>query len=292
MVRFLYTVWIERNLTKAFKELIMNKLYFILLALITIDLAAQEIDQVKFRIRYAAEFKIREGEDRKRQDEKILDIGTTASKFYSLWEERVTDVKDSVLSRGGNLSDCLNAVERLPYPRSYSTYIVYKHYPQKGRLTYMDRLLKDFKYEEVLEAPKWKMLLADSVIMGYRCHKAQAYFRGRTWNVWFTADIPIHDGPWKLCGLPGLILKADDARGDFSFSCIAVEKGQQQPITIRKRSYIQCSPETINKNIMRSNKDSDGYLRQFGITPLPGWDANGKPLDYKSRKPPVLLEYF
>lgn len=270
----------------------MPKIYLILMLLLSIDLTAQEIDKVQFRIHYATDFRVREGENRKRQDEKILDIGTNVSKFYSLWEESIADVKDSVLSRGGSMSDYLNAVERLPYPRSYSNYIVYKHYPQKGRITYTDIVFKDFKYEEALEVPKWKMILADSTIMGYTCQKAQADFRGRTWNVWFTPDIQINDGPWKLSGLPGLILKAEDAKGDFSFSCIEIKNGNQQPIKIRKRSYIKCSPETINKKIVESNKDPNNYLRQFGITPGPGWDANGKPLVYKDRKPPVLLEYF
>ena len=45
-------------------------------------------------------------------------------------------------------------------------------------------------------------------VLGYDCHKATAKFRGRTWTVWYAEDIPLSIGPWKLGGLPGLILKA------------------------------------------------------------------------------------
>ena len=45
-------------------------------------------------------------------------------------------------------------------------------------------------------------------VLGYDCHKATAKFRGRTWTVWYSEDIPLSIGPWKLGGLPGLILKA------------------------------------------------------------------------------------
>ena len=46
-------------------------------------------------------------------------------------------------------------------------------------------------------------------VAGYECHLATTHFRGRDWRVWFTLDIPLLLGPWKLSGLPGLILAAE-----------------------------------------------------------------------------------
>lgn len=53
--------------------------------------------------------------------------------------------------------------------------------------------------------------------MGYSCQKATTTFRGREFNVYFAKDIPIADGPWKLNGLPGLILEvaSDDSIASF-----------------------------------------------------------------------------
>ncbi|RQE01044.1 GLPGLI family protein, partial [Prevotella intermedia] len=48
--------------------------------------------------------------------------------------------------------------------------------------------------------------------LGMECKKATTNFRGRYWEVWYTEDIPISQGPWKLCGLPGMILKANSPK--------------------------------------------------------------------------------
>jgi GLPGLI family protein len=49
------------------------------------------------------------------------------------------------------------------------------------------------------------------------CQKASGQFRGRTYEVWFAPDLPISSGPFKLGGLPGLILEAKSTDGHISF---------------------------------------------------------------------------
>lgn len=65
-------------------------------------------------------------------------------------------------------------------------------------------------------------------ILGYECLPALTTYHGRTWRVWFTPEIPVGEGPWKLHGLPGLILAADGGDG---FLIEALEVGQTpQPV--------------------------------------------------------------
>ncbi len=64
---------------------------------------------------------------------------------------------------------------------------------------------------------KWKLSAENKKIGKYTCQKAVGFFRGRTYTVWFTTEIPVSHGPWKLRGLPGLILEAEEDRVKFSF---------------------------------------------------------------------------
>ena len=167
---------------------------------------------------------------------------------------------------------------------------MFKNYPIKNILTYTVKNLRFFRYEEPMTTPKWEMINGDTVIVGYHCKKAKTTFRGRTWIVWYTLDIPYRDGPWKLFDLPGLILKANDTKGDFIFNCIGIEKGNMRPIVPRKVKYLKSTPEEIEKNERLFLSDFDAYIAKMGFPKMQGFDAQGKPLVQKLRVP-CLLEY-
>ena len=244
---------------------------------------AQPIDTVKWRIHYATSSKTHEEYTSLRQDERILDIGNKISHFYSLWETRYREVRDSVSKEGGQLQDVMNAYSKIPYPRSYIFYEVFKNYPQNSILTLTDKITKFYRYEELMQPLKWQMTHKDTLIAGYHCQKAITQFRGRTWTAWFTPDIPISDGPWKLYGLPGLILQATDDKGYFSFRCIQIEKGKNQPIVLQERKYIQCTRKQLNMLYIKLAKDVEGFLREMGMGDGKGWGPDGKPLVNKPR---------
>lgn len=78
-------------------------------------------------------------------------------------------------------------------------------------------------YKEPLGEMQWQIGDSTKTILGYDCISAETDYRGRHWTVWFTPDIPVQDGPWKLCGLPGLILEAADSSGQHSFIADGIE---------------------------------------------------------------------
>ncbi|MDE6669820.1 MAG: GLPGLI family protein [Muribaculaceae bacterium] len=63
-------------------------------------------------------------------------------------------------------------------------------------------------YTEPFSEIVWEIGDSTKNVLGYECIQATTDYHGREWTVWFTPDIPIQDGPWKLRGLPGLILEA------------------------------------------------------------------------------------
>ena len=65
-------------------------------------------------------------------------------------------------------------------------------------------------------------------VSGYLCQQAMATFRGLEWHVWYTEEIPSSAGPWRLRGLPGLIVKAESEVHTF---CLAKLRMEASPIT-------------------------------------------------------------
>lgn len=68
-------------------------------------------------------------------------------------------------------------------------------------------LLKDENY-----AVEWKTTGKTKNVLSYTCQEAVGVFRGRSYRVYFSKEIPFSNGPYKFDGLPGLILevRSDD----------------------------------------------------------------------------------
>lgn len=102
-------------------------------------------------------------------------------------------------------------------------------------------------YKEPVPDIEWTVEEGIDSLYGYPCMKATAQFRGRIWTAWFTTDIPIGLGPWKLAGLPGLILKAMDQTGAYCFECLELSQTREPMYvydypnkqTIDRREYLK-----------------------------------------------------
>lgn len=83
---------------------------------------------------------------------------------------------------------------------------------------YLRSLHKWIYYKEKRPVIHWQFKDSTKKIGNYKAKKATAHFRGRNYTAWYTPKIPVPYGPWKLGGLPGLILQAYDSTGNFYFS--------------------------------------------------------------------------
>ena len=162
-------------------------------------------------------------------DNMLLQIGPDGLSKFSSYKNLTVD---SILMRSTSEQIADAAMEGKLSNGEFMT--IYKNYPS-GKLTHTEKICQDwFRYEE--EMPKFDWELTDSVttVLGYECRSAQCKFRGREWTVFYTEDIPLMDGPWKLHGLPGLIMKASDENGHYTFECIGIRSKANRPITIYK----------------------------------------------------------
>ncbi|MDE5809668.1 MAG: GLPGLI family protein [Muribaculaceae bacterium] len=150
-------------------------------------------------------------------DPVILRIGKTKSMFCGekkLWSDSLSKVDYS--SYYPIMMASFKKKDYFATGGLYWSYI-YKDFQDSICKEYEYFGLERRKYTEDLETPEWTITDSVKTIIGYECFKAITDFRGRRWIAWFTPEIPISDGPWKLHGLPGLILEAYDVAHDYEF---------------------------------------------------------------------------
>ncbi len=122
-------------------------------------------------------------------------------------------------------------------------YQIFKNYP-KGKITTIDHTLilgNSFIYTENLNLINWKLSNDTETIKGYKVQKATCSFGGRHWIAWFTPEIPFRDGPYKFCGLPGLIIKISDTRNQYVFELESFNK-------VKKKTMIDYVEQTFIKS--------------------------------------------
>lgn len=76
--------------------------------------------------------------------------------------------------------------------------------------------------EEEIPQFKWQITGEQKKIAEHGCYEATTTFRGRSYSVWFTPDIPLDVGPWKFSGLPGAILQVNDKEGRYNWYCKSI----------------------------------------------------------------------
>ena len=101
---------------------------------------------------------------------------------------------------------------------------------EEGKTTVREYILpNEFEGSEPTPQIAW-MLHDDTMsISGFLCQKATATFKGTEWQAWYTEEIPSSAGPWRLRGLPGLIVKAESKAHTFS---LAELRQEALPITL------------------------------------------------------------
>lgn len=168
---------------------------------------------------------IKKNGDEEIKNQYILLANTSESKFFSPMTEYIDSLNSTpegkAIYQGFSRNAYFNGkIDEMP--RKDGSYYVVKSdtivrcYDSTG--------LDKFFYEETPEEWNWEIGSDSKEILGYECIKATTDFHGRRWTVWFTPEIPVHNGPWKFDGLPGLIMEAISDDGLYSFTAIGIQE--------------------------------------------------------------------
>jgi len=118
----------------------------------------------------------------------------------------------------------------------------------------------------------WQITSESKKIGEFECTKAISKpFRGRVYEVWFAPEIPVSSGPWKLCGLPGLILEAKDQSGEVQFVFESLKENEDASLAKNQYENVNLpviSWEEYKKRMSKEAKKFSNYAQLLAKSTL------------------------
>ncbi len=161
----------------------------------------------------------------------ILTSSTIQSKFYNPDTNRIDSAYNSPEKKAAfdaYINSRIWSKDEIPPTRWEKMYVEKER--NNNVMTVYDTVAGEdrYYYIEPIGEIIWEVKDSTETILGYECQMAECDYHGRHWTVWFTPDIPIQDGPWKLNGLPGLILRAQEDFGLYKFTAVGIESFEKE----------------------------------------------------------------
>ena len=199
-------------------------LYIILYVLVAASASAQEvIDTAQFVAIYDYECRTQDadGLDVTDRMQLVVQVGRTVTKSMPLSAYKEMDMEEE---------DDIIAAHQEAYLHMPT---VWTGYPN-GQTTVRDWIFPhEFEGTEPTPEIAWTLTDDTLTIGGYLCQTATCKFRGVEWRVWYTEEIPSSAGPWRLRGLPGMIVQAENEAHTF---CLTELRQEATPITAPEKN--------------------------------------------------------
>ncbi|MFC6101960.1 GLPGLI family protein [Olivibacter domesticus] len=161
----------------------------------------------------------------------ILYMGTDRSVFKS--QTLALKLEEMKKEMDGNLPDGKMGKNRISFNAPNISNEELFLFPQEKKIITVDKIgMTDYLIPEDFPTINWEITDETKVIGGYTCQSAKGSFGGRKYTVWFTTELPFPYGPWKLRGLPGLILQASDSKNEVLFNYAGFDKIDNTELTI------------------------------------------------------------
>lgn len=219
--------------------------------------------------------------DSKREELMTLDILEKGSRYYSENVFLNDSIMNAEFKKRAATNDFSSTVNMSDKHKGVIRYKVLKTYPDFSVTSLMNLNMQDYQVNDTRKL-RWKILPDKEKIGEWNTQKATTEFAGRKWTAWFSTDIPIQDGPYKFYGLPGLIIKMEDASKTHVMQLEGVKKN------VLPRDY---SVGFIHQEVKIDDKKLKSVYKAYWKDPVAGMrklytegnvmitDESGKKLD-------------
>ncbi|MDN3586843.1 GLPGLI family protein [Pedobacter aquatilis] len=228
---------------------------------------AQVIDSAFARIFYIMNHKCDTlNKDSVYKENMILLVGKNASIFSSYDKiKQAKNIKEQALEQAKNRVDNNPIKYKVTGLTKIYTDEIFQHQAERKRFI-KEFLVRNYLYEEPLEEIDWNLTSETKNFRKIITQKATATYKGRQWIAWFAPDIPFSTGPWKLHGLPGLIIEAYDKNREIEFlfsgfESVISSKSQSDIFSYDKSAIITLPKKVITVSISEINKLKDSMYK-------------------------------
>jgi len=240
------------------------------------------LDNSIIRVEYTMNFYGVTGKEERCSDRRIVEIGSKVRKDYSITLEAKEKDNYKVSKEGGNPSTRLSTDV---YPFELFVY-------NDGTTRCNHRTLLTgpiLQFSEIIPSFDWKIGNETIEVAGYSSRKATVSFGGREWTAWFAEDIPVNGGPYKFCGLPGLITKVVSNDGSYEWTMTGIE---QTAVPIYEKQFVfrKCSAKEAKALIKVMYAHPYKFLSNAGVRTLVR-DKNGRLIPPGSEQDGISLFY-
>ena len=141
----------------------------------------------------------------------ILFINNNES-VYKIYDDRETGLDESKTKDNTYVTVQNDKISKIFYSTS------------KNTITRIPLYNSEIVYSDLNNKIKYKLTGKQKVINKYNCQEAKFDLNGRKYSVWFTSKIEINYGPYKINGLPGLIVELNEETNKIKISLVSIKK--------------------------------------------------------------------
>ena len=209
----------------------------------------------------------------------------------SLFKSQNRYLQDSAISASGDGANRHNLISFLQQHRTDFDFNIVKHGCNAIHTT--DRVYHDyFSYPEAEGHLQWALTPDTATISGYPAQRATTEFGGRKWEAWFTEAVPVSEGPYKFCGLPGLIVRLTDSKKQYDFVLNGLKQSRREIRDTTPLKIVKTDKRTFFRKRDEYRANPIGIAEQSGVVFTSGRSEVAQRVQQKIKSDNNPIEFF